>query len=49
MIERTHRRPHREIITIDNPPANTWTPEGLRDCTKLVGELNRRPRPSTPR
>src|SRR2546421_4377218 len=27
------------FITIDNPPANTWTPESLRALEKLIGEL----------
>ena len=33
-------RGHTAFITIDNPPANTWTPEGLRAMESLVGELN---------
>lgn len=33
-------RDHTAFITIDNPPANTWTPEGLRALELLVGELN---------
>src|ERR1700694_3872327 len=28
------------FITIDNPPANTWTPESLRELEALVGKLN---------
>ncbi len=28
------------FITLDNPPANTWTPEGLRSLELLVGRLN---------
>lgn len=31
---------HTAFITIDNPPANTWTPEGLRAFHALIGELN---------
>jgi enoyl-CoA hydratase/carnithine racemase len=31
---------HTAVLTIDNPPANTWTPESLRGLEKLVGELN---------
>jgi enoyl-CoA hydratase/carnithine racemase len=31
---------HTAFLTIDNPPANTWTPESLRQLEKLVGELN---------
>ena len=27
------------VVTIDNPPANTWTPESLRDMEALVGQL----------
>jgi enoyl-CoA hydratase/carnithine racemase len=33
-------RGHTAFITLDNPPANTWTPEGLRAMEKLIGELN---------
>jgi enoyl-CoA hydratase/carnithine racemase len=31
---------HTAFITIDNPPANTWTPESLRALESLVGTLN---------
>ena len=31
---------HTAVVTIDNPPANTWTPEDLRALESLVGELN---------
>lgn len=31
---------HTAVLTIDNPPANTWTPEDLRALEKLVAELN---------
>ena len=31
---------HTAFLTIDNPPANTWTPESLRALEKLVAELN---------
>ena len=31
---------HTAFITIDNPPANTWTPEGLRTLEALVATLN---------
>src|SRR5213075_2854322 len=31
---------HTAFITIDNPPANTWTPESLGRLEALVGELN---------
>jgi enoyl-CoA hydratase/carnithine racemase len=30
---------HTCIITIDNPPANTWTPESLRALKTLTHEL----------
>ncbi|QJR10819.1 Short-chain-enoyl-CoA hydratase [Usitatibacter rugosus] len=33
-------RGHTAFLTIDNPPANTWTPESLRVLEKLIGELN---------
>ena len=33
-------RGHTALITIDNPPANTWTPESLKALERLVGELN---------
>jgi len=33
-------RGHTAFITIDNPPANTWTPEGLRTLEALVATLN---------
>ena len=33
-------RGHTAFITLDNPPANTWTPEGLRTLESLVGTLN---------
>ena len=31
---------HTAFVTIDNPPANTWTPDSLTALEKLVGELN---------
>jgi enoyl-CoA hydratase/carnithine racemase len=31
---------HTAFITIDNPPANTWTPESLRELETLLGQLN---------
>jgi enoyl-CoA hydratase/carnithine racemase len=31
---------HTAVITLDNPPANTWTPESLAALEKLVGELD---------
>jgi enoyl-CoA hydratase/carnithine racemase len=33
-------RGHTAFVTIDNPPANTWTPESLGELHKLVGELS---------
>ncbi|HRA24760.1 MAG TPA: enoyl-CoA hydratase-related protein, partial [Usitatibacteraceae bacterium] len=37
----THRiEGHTAVIVIDNPPANTWTPEGLRALESLVRELD---------
>jgi enoyl-CoA hydratase/carnithine racemase len=33
-------RGHTAFVTIDNPPANTWTPESLGSLETLVGELN---------
>jgi enoyl-CoA hydratase/carnithine racemase len=32
-------RGHTAFITIDNPPANTWTPESLRDLEALLARL----------
>ena len=32
-------RGHTAFITIDNPPANTWTPESLRDMEALLERL----------
>ena len=31
---------HTAFVTIDNPPANTWTPESLTALEKFVGEMN---------
>ena len=33
-------RGHTAFITLDNPPANTWTPDDLRTIEALVAELN---------
>lgn len=30
---------HTALVTIDNPPANTWTPEGLTELERLVATL----------
>jgi enoyl-CoA hydratase/carnithine racemase len=35
------KRGHTAIITMNNPPANTWTPESLNELKNLVEELNR--------
>lgn len=37
---RHETRGHTALITIDNPPANTWTPESLGALEALVGTLN---------
>ena len=34
------RRGHTAVITFNNPPANTWTPESLQYLQQLIGELN---------
>jgi len=34
------KRGHIAILTIDNPPANTWTAESLQALTKTIEELN---------
>ena len=31
------------IVTLDNPPANTWTPESLGALEQLIQALNRKP------
>jgi enoyl-CoA hydratase/carnithine racemase len=33
-------RGHTAVVTIDNPPANTWTPESLAELEELVRRLN---------
>ena len=35
-----HIAAHTAFITIDNPPANTWTPDGLRTLEALVATLD---------
>ena len=40
MIKRENRG-HTVLVTIDNPPANTWTPESLKALENLVAELDR--------
>ena len=37
---RHENRGHTAFITIDNPPANTWTPDSLREFEALIGRLN---------
>jgi enoyl-CoA hydratase/carnithine racemase len=37
------KRGHTAIITMNNPPANTWTPESLNQLKAIVGELNADP------
>ncbi len=34
---------HTAIVTIDNPPANTWTPEILADLEQIIAHLQRQP------
>jgi enoyl-CoA hydratase/carnithine racemase len=34
------RRGHTALVTIDNPPANTWTREGLAALKRLVNDLD---------
>jgi enoyl-CoA hydratase/carnithine racemase len=37
----THRtEEHTAFLTLDNPPANTWTPESLRALEALIATLN---------
>ena len=31
---------HTAVVTMNNPPANTWTPETLNQLKDIVGELN---------
>jgi enoyl-CoA hydratase/carnithine racemase len=40
MMIKHETRGRTAFVTIDNPPANTWTPEGLRELESLVGQLN---------
>lgn len=37
---KVEKRGHVAIITFNNPPVNTWTPESLNYLKQLVGELN---------
>jgi len=34
------KRGHTAIVTMNNPPANTWTPESLKQLESIVAELN---------
>jgi enoyl-CoA hydratase/carnithine racemase len=34
------KRGHTAIVTMNNPPANTWTPESLRQLADIIAELN---------
>src|SRR5690606_285965 len=34
------KRGRTAILTMNNPPANTWTPESLRELQSIVNELN---------
>jgi len=34
------KRGHVAIVTMNNPPANTWTPESLKSLKTIVSELN---------
>lgn len=34
------KRGHTAIVTMNNPPANTWTPESLKQLENIVLELN---------
>lgn len=36
-------RGHTAVITMNNPPANTWTPESLAELERLICELNADP------
>lgn len=37
------QRGHTAILTMNNPPANTWTPESLGELQAIVGRLNADP------
>jgi enoyl-CoA hydratase/carnithine racemase len=34
------KRGHTAILTMNNPPANTWTPESLGYLQQVIAELN---------
>lgn len=37
---KVEKRGHTTIVTMNNPPANTWTPESLKQLEDIVLELN---------
>eukprot|EP01155_Anaeramoeba_flamelloides_P027516 Anaeramoba_flamelloidesa825897_18.p4 GENE.a825897_18~~a825897_18.p4 ORF type:complete len:154 (+),score=26.90 a825897_18:725-1186(+) len=37
---RVEKRGHVALLTMNNPPANTWTADSLQALTRIVGELN---------
>ena len=37
---RLDKRDHTAVITLDNPPAHTWTRESLASLVRLVDALN---------
>ena len=37
---KVEKRGRTAILTMNNPPANTWTPESLAYLEQVVGELN---------
>ena len=37
---RLDKRGHTALVTLNNPPAHTWTQESLAALTRLVGDLN---------
>ena len=37
------QRGHTSLLTMNNPPAHTWTPESLRELIEIVGKLNADP------
>jgi len=39
-VLKLEKRDHTAIITMNNPPANTWTPDSLNYLRELVGDLN---------
>ena len=37
---KVEKRGHTAILTMNNPPANTWTPESLSYLQQVIAELN---------